>query len=203
MEEVFGKADALEKKYDWVEAADLYKQALREVGKKDFSRRGEIQERIGYCLYRAAFQAETQEGFKNRIKSAIEAFEKASESFDNVEDLEKLTRARHCKAMAAYTNSWISPDASRKKELLDDCWRLEQKAIATYEGAGDQANAGKVCNSLMACLIDRLNLEWDADARERIVEDALEYGERAMKFFSKSEDKHQRAQTYVLKAFFP
>jgi tetratricopeptide (TPR) repeat protein len=202
MEKVFGKADALEKKYDWVEAADLHKQALREVGKKDFSRRGAIQERIGYCLSRAAFQAETQEDFKSRIKSAVGAFEKASASFDNVEDLEKLTRTSHCKAMAAYANSWISPDASRKKELLDDCWRLEQNAIATYEGAGDQANAGKVCNRLMACLIDRLNLEWDADARERIVEDALEYGERAMKFFSKSEDKHQLARTYVLKAFF-
>jgi len=49
-EEVFGKAPALEKEYNWLKAADLYEQALLSVEMKDFLKKGEIQERIGLYL---------------------------------------------------------------------------------------------------------------------------------------------------------
>ena len=202
VEAVFSKAGALEKKYEWVKAKELYEQALGVVGKKDFLRKGEIQEQIGYCFYRASFQAETQEEFKSRMLEAVGAYEKAAEFFDNVEGLEKRAKANHCRAMVSYVNSRIVRDASKKKTLLDNCWRLEKEAMEAYEGAEDQMNLGKICNSLMACLTDRLELEWDASSRESIVDKALEYGEKAIEIFSKSEDRQQLAQAYTLAASF-
>jgi len=201
--EVFlSQAEEKEREYDWLGAAEFYRKALNLVSETDFLKRSEVHERVGNCLYRAAFQAETRDVFKSRMKSAVGAYEKAAELFDNVEGLEKLAKTSHCKAMVAYLNSWIALDAFKKKELLDDCWRLEKKAIKAYEGAEDQANLGEICNSLMACLIDRLELEWDASSRERIVDEALDHGEKAIEIFAKSGDKQQLAQAYTLTAFF-
>jgi len=75
--EILGKATELEKAYAWVAAAALYEQALLMAGKRDFLKRGVVQERIGYCLHRGAFQAETQEQFKSRMLKAVEAYERA------------------------------------------------------------------------------------------------------------------------------
>jgi hypothetical protein len=53
-------------KHDWSEAADHNEKALGAVRKNDFQKKGEINERIGYCLYCSAFQAETNEAFKRQ-----------------------------------------------------------------------------------------------------------------------------------------
>jgi len=73
VEGFLGKAGALEKEYNWIKAAELYKQVLDAIGKKDFLKKGEIQERIGFCFHRATFQAESRKEFNGRIELAIEA----------------------------------------------------------------------------------------------------------------------------------
>jgi len=202
LKNVLDQAKKKEKKYDWVEAAELHEQALGVVGKRGFLKKGEIQERVGYCFHRAAFQAEIREDFENRMESAVRAYENATELFENVEGLEKLAKTSHCGAMVAYASSKIAPDVPKRKELLDDCWRLEKKAMEAYNEAEDHVYLGKICNGLVVCLVDRLDLEWDAESRENIVDEALEYGEKAIAIFSKSEDRQQLAQAYYLIAFF-
>jgi len=94
-------APAKEKeKYDWVGAADLYEQALRAVGKKDILKKGEVQERIGYCFYRAAFQTENQREFRKHMRLAAEAYEKTGEIFKGVTEAKRSSaKILHCKAM--------------------------------------------------------------------------------------------------------
>lgn len=58
-EGALARTEALEKGHDWSKAAELHEQALHMVEKEDFLKKGEIRERIGYCLYRTAFQAAT------------------------------------------------------------------------------------------------------------------------------------------------
>ena len=74
---VLGEAAALEKEYDWMGAEDLYRQALSAVDEGGCFRRGEIQEKIGYSLRRAAFQAESHEEFREKMMLTVEAYEKA------------------------------------------------------------------------------------------------------------------------------
>jgi hypothetical protein len=104
--------------------------------------------------------------------------------------------------MVAYLNSWIVREPSKKKELLDECWRLEKRTIDAYDELRDDTNQGNACNYLMACLIDRLDLEGDATSREEIINEALQYAEKAIGIFSKLEDNQPLALAYNLTGLF-
>jgi len=191
-------APAKEKeKYDWVGAADLYEQALRAVGKKDILKKGEVQERIGYCFYRAAFQTENQREFRKHMRLAAEAYEKTGEIFKGVTEAKRSSaKILHCKAMVAYVGHWLSPDPDTKRELLDECWRLGKEALKVYDEAGDQLGLGKTCVELTTCLADRLDLELDTRMREKILDEAMSLGENAIQIFSKTGDEHELARAY-------
>jgi tetratricopeptide (TPR) repeat protein len=191
-----------EETYDWLNAVDLYKQALNVIAKKKFSKSGEIQERIGYCLYRRAFQADTRENLKRDMLKAIEAYDKALETYDNVESLEKLAKTSHCKAMTSYIRSRLPADLAVKREQLDKCWKLESQVLNAYEESAEHKCLGRACNNLLIFLIDRLEIEWDAELRNSIVEEALKHGEKAIEIFSKTQDRIQLAQAYASTAFF-
>jgi len=55
VEEILHHAEQLEKDYDWLKAAESYEKALKLLHQDDFSRMGEIHERMGYAFYRTAF----------------------------------------------------------------------------------------------------------------------------------------------------
>jgi hypothetical protein len=57
VEEILHQAERLEKEYDWLGAADSYEKALNLLPEDDFSGKAENYERLGYAVYRAAFQA--------------------------------------------------------------------------------------------------------------------------------------------------
>ena len=74
LEKLLNQAEEYEKGYEWLQAVKRYKKALKGIlDEKDYLRGGEVWERIGYCLDRAAFQADTQEKFRDRMKQAVEA----------------------------------------------------------------------------------------------------------------------------------
>jgi hypothetical protein len=56
LESLIEKAKELEKKYDWIQAADFYEEAASKV-QEDSMKTAELREPIGYCFLRAAFQA--------------------------------------------------------------------------------------------------------------------------------------------------
>ncbi len=198
VEEVLGKAKALEKEYDWVEAVDLYEQALRVVGKNEFLKRGEIQERIGYCFHRAAFQAETQEEFRRRMELSSEAYEEAAGLFGGLEDSKKHAVVNCCRAMALYNKFWLAEGLSKKKVLLDECWKLEKEALRVFEEAGDRLGYGKLCNELLCCLYDRSRIEWDGQQLNKIVEEAVGHGETAIEALSEVRDEQELARAYSM-----
>lgn len=199
VEEVLRKAKELEKKYDWGKAAALYEQALRVDGKKDFVRKGEIEEKAGYCFYRAAFQADTQEEFIKHMQLAVGAYKKAVELFERVKEAKRSSaKILNCRAMVAYIAHWLSPNPDAKRKVLDECWRLGKEALKAYDKAGDQPGLGRTCVGLANCLADRLDLEWDTQMRERIIDEALSIGEKAIQIFSKAGDEHELAKAYCI-----
>jgi len=199
VEETLCRATEREKAYDWVKAATFYEQASPMVGKKDFLKKGEVQKRIGYCFHRAAFQAETQEEYRRHMQLTVEAYERAAELFRRVEDAKgSSAKIPHCRAMVAYTGHWLAPNLDTKRELLDECWRLEKEALKASDEAGDPLGMGETCVGLTSCLADRLDLEFDTRMREEILEEALSYGEKAIKIFSKAGDEHELARAYCI-----
>jgi tetratricopeptide (TPR) repeat protein len=199
VEEILSKAKEWEKDYEWAKAAKLCKRALSAVGKEDFLKKGQILERISHCLYRAAFQAETQEEFRRQMQLAVEAYERAADLFKRGEEAKgSSAKILHCRAMVAYIGHWLAPDPDTKRELLDGCWGLEKEALKAYDEAGDRLGLGETCVRLTSCLADRLDLELDTRIREKILDEALGHGEKAIKIFSKAGDEHELARAYCI-----
>jgi uncharacterized repeat protein (TIGR01451 family) len=98
----------------------------------------------------------------------------------------------------AYTTSIIAEDSTAKLELLDESLQLQRKELKALSKAPDELNSGKVCLHLMASLSDRLEIEWDAETREEIIGEALDYGKKAIEIFSQTKDSRHLAQAYAL-----
>ena len=63
------KAKEMEKKYEWLQATKFYKKASDMVlDEKDILKAAELQEKIGFCFYRAADQAVTNIDFRKLMK---------------------------------------------------------------------------------------------------------------------------------------
>ena len=197
VEEVLDKARVLEEKYDWVKAKLHYEQALRVARKGDFWRKGEIQERIGYSLYRAAFQAKTRRGFERRMRLSSEAYEKAAKLFEGLEDSERCGKTDFCKARALYNGSWLV-SGSKRKMLLNECWRLQKVALKASKETGDLSGSGRLCNELLYCLYDRSLIEWKRHQLNKIVAEAVGLGETAIDALSKVRDEKELARAYSL-----
>ena len=195
VERLLGEAEGEEKDHEWAKAAKLCKRALCAVGEEGSSKKGLILARMGYCFQQAAFQAETREKFRRHMQHGVEAYEKAAELFERVEEAKGSPAERlHCRAMIAYLGHWLAPNPGTKKELLDDCWRLEKAALEACDEAGDLFGLGESCLGLASCLADRLDLELDSGIREKILDEALHYGEKAMQTFSSRGDERDLAR---------
>ncbi len=193
LEGLLAQAKEEEKKYDWPASVNFHKKALRLATKsEDFWKAGEIQERVGYCLYRGAFQAERQDEFKSRMLEAVEAYKRAAEVYEKVEHAKSV----YCKAMALFANSWVHIDACRKGEALDDSGKLLKESIKAFGGAGDRLGYGKACNDLLFCLDDANELEWDWTEAKRRLEEAIEYSQDAISELSKVGDERELARAY-------
>ena len=71
LESLLEKAKELEKKYEWLQATEFYKKAVDlALEEKDSQKVAELQEQIGFCFFKAALQADTNDIFRDRMKLA-------------------------------------------------------------------------------------------------------------------------------------
>ena len=193
MEEILHQAERLEKEYEWLRAADSYEKALKLLPENDFSKKGETYERMGYAFYRFAFQAESNDEFRQRLRQAMLNYEKAKKSYEKLSDIEKA-RTMRCEAMMALMGYWLATEASEKKKLLNDCWKLAKGALEAFEAAGASLDYGKTYNMLSISPVFEFTFESDFHTRVRIMREAVECGEKAIKFLSASEDASELAR---------
>jgi uncharacterized repeat protein (TIGR01451 family) len=200
--EVLGDSVAREKGYNWMGAKDLYGRALIDVDKGDHFRRGEIQERIGYSLRRAALQAKSREEFRGRIQKAIEAYGKACGFYEKLADERGAPWMLRCSAISRDLSHWLASDPSEKRRLLDECLELEEKALTAFWDLGDKLEYGKTYNELPLVHYNRSILEWDRQVRERILEKAIEWGEKSVAALSDLSVPHARASADCISVFY-
>jgi len=191
------QAKEKEKNYYWLEAADLYNEALQVVEKGEFLRKGEIQEKVGYAFYRAAMQAENVDEFRERMRQAAANYVKAKELYGMVGEQGKTPRMLCCDAMVAYVGYWITSEIPEKKRLLDECWRTAKEALKGFEETGDALEYGKTYNQLSPSANDRYFFEWSFQTREKIIREAIEYVEKTINLLSSVGDSHELARAYV------
>jgi len=188
-----GKAKAFEKSYDWLKAVDFYEQVFGMTGEKDFLKKGEIQEKIGACFQRASFQAGSQEEFKEKMRRAIEAYEKAYGLYEKLEDEQKDARMLRCSAIVKLLSYWLTSVPSEKRKFLDECLELGGKALLMFLESGDMLEYGRTYNELASAFFARKVLEWNWQICKSIIEQGLEWGEKAVALLTKLGDSHETA----------
>jgi len=202
VEEILHHAEQLEKEYDWLGASAQHEKALNLLPESDFSRKGEIHERLGYALYRFAFQAESKDEFRDRLHQSSVAYEKAVELYGELNEPVKTARTLRCDAMIAYIGYWLAPEAKEKKEKIDECWRLTKEALVAFKEAGEGWEYGKTNNQLSNGVVFAFCLNWDFQAREKMMREAVESGEQAIKFLSEFEDTRELARACARTAYY-
>ena len=201
MEEILHQAEQFEKDYDWLGAAELYEKALGQVLENDI-RKGEIHERSGYALYRAAFQAESSNDFRDRMRHAVEDYEEAREFYRKIGEPEKPARKLRCDAMIAQASYWLAPSQQEKKKLTGECWTYMKACLDAFEKASEGYEYGRTFNQLSTCVDLGFFFDWGFKVREEMIREALECGEKAIKLLFTAGDPVELARAYVKTANF-
>jgi KaiC/GvpD/RAD55 family RecA-like ATPase len=201
VEEIIPRAEQLEKDYDWHGAAESYQKALDLLSEGDYSHKGDVTERLGYAFYRFAFQAETNEESRDRLRESTASYRKAIEFYGRLKESLKTAKTSRCNAMMAYIGYWLASEAKEKKKLIDECWRLTKEALAAFKETDEDLQYGKTYNQLSSSIVFSFCYEWDFQAREKLMRDVVEYGQQAIKSLSTLEDHRELAKAYARTAF--
>jgi tetratricopeptide (TPR) repeat protein len=199
---ILGQGMKREQNYDWLGATEYYRKALCSVPELDFHKSGQIQERIGCAFYKAGMQAENTNQFRERMREAVASYEEAKESYEMPGKEEKKPWILRCDAMVAWLNYWLLSNAPEKKKSLDECWRLTKESLKAFEKAGDMLEYGKTYNQLSSAAFFDYALAWDFHAREKMIKEATEHGERTITLFSGSGNSQELAKAYVKTALY-
>jgi KaiC/GvpD/RAD55 family RecA-like ATPase/tetratricopeptide (TPR) repeat protein len=197
LQSILAQAVEREKEYDWVGAISFYKKALsRELEEKKFVEASEIQEKIGERLFLVAFQAENSREFRKYLQSAIEALERTIELLGKSEGNEAShTKLLHSSARIAYLGHFLSTEPNTRRKLLDNCLKSMREVLTACSEARDSLGLGKASVEMATYLADRLDLEADKQVRARLIEEALDLGENAIKIFSQARNKRELAES--------
>jgi hypothetical protein len=201
VEEILGQAERLEKDYDWLGAAESYENALKLLPENDYSTKGETYEWLGYAFYRAAFQAESNDDFRQTLRKAVADYEKAKENYQRLNDPTKTGRMLRCEAMIAYMGYWLASEASEKKSLLGECWRLTQDSLRASEESGEAKEYGKTYSQLSASALLWYCFEWDYLAGKKIIKEVADHGEVEIKLLTTVGEPDKLAKAYAKTAF--
>ena len=197
LESILRKAEVLERSYDWLDAADCYNKASELcLQSKDLLRAADLFERLGFCFYRAAFQAQFNGEFKSRLEKSIQAYEKEISLITEAEEKNKQVRIKHTKALIAYTQSLLETSVPKTKELLFEWWNIEHQVLEAYEDIGDLYLVGRTCNDLTEFSDLMFWLENDHLTSQKLVEEKSNLVEKAINIFSKLDDIYELARAY-------
>jgi len=197
LESLLEKAKELEKKYEWLQATKCYKQTSNlALDKKDVHSAAKFLESMGFCFYRAAFQAQTNTEFKKRMKLAIQAYKREITILETSKEDNKQVKIKHTTALIAYIRSWLEEAPKERKKLLDKWWIIENQVLEAYESVGDVHSVGLLCTELIE--FSQYIRYWLSDSSEAVImeKESLRLAEKAISALSKSGDNFQLARAY-------
>jgi tetratricopeptide (TPR) repeat protein len=193
---ILDEAMRKEKEYDWLEAAELYKRVSGKLRKADIIQRADFQEKIGYCLNKAALQAEDPENFMKVGQLAVEAYEAAAQLLGEERNPEIAGKCMKLNALANYSRSSLASSPSEKKRMLDECLRSGKKSLEAYEDVGDKMSYGKMCNDLSLCLVERCYVAHDWMEMKSAVNEGINVANKAIAVLSNLGEKIELLRAY-------
>jgi tetratricopeptide (TPR) repeat protein/KaiC/GvpD/RAD55 family RecA-like ATPase len=206
LESLITKAKELEKKYEWLQAAELYQKSVEFASiEKDLLKAAELQKKFGFCFYKAAFQSHSNIEYRKRMQQATQAYQKEIELLEELNEENHKIRSNHANAMVFFTQSLIETDPSQKKHLLDKWWNLENQVLEAYEQIGDMYSVGKTCNNLIensTLWHDRFTLVSSHSEFSAIYRECIALAEKAIAIFLKFDDDFELTRAYCFASMY-
>ena len=197
IEDMLNRATEHEKRYAWREAARLIEKALKNVDKEDYFRRGEVQEKIGQSLHRAAFQAESRDEFLENIQQSIMAYTKAEKLFDKSKYEHKEAWMLHCNAIAKYLEFWVTSDPSERRRYLKKSFDSIEKALDYLLIVGENNGFCKTLNELSNVPLYISYIEWDRKVSRDSLEKGISWAEKAIQISKEKADYYELSRSYI------
>ncbi len=197
MESLLADANAREGDYDWLGASESYRKTLNLLSESDVFKKGEIYERLGYAIFRAARQAESVDEFRERIHQAIENYENAKTFYQRLDRAKPDGLALRCSAILAQLDYWLAATASEKRALLEKSWGLTKQSLKIFQAAQDTLEYGRTHNELAAFAGLLFFYVRFPNSRE-ILKEGLVYAEQTIKLLSQTSDSDELARAYVI-----
>ena len=197
LESILKKAKELEKKYEWLQAAEKYGIANDFVKDEDPIKATEFLEKMGFSYYKAGMKAPNNAEFKCRMELAINTYKKEIELLTEKRDKCNQTTISHVLALIAYTSSCLESDPSKKKKFLKDWWNLENQVKEEYEEINDPLSIAKICTNVVE--YSTYDWVWSSSTfseAKNIHEKSINLAERAIQILTKSQDKYELARAY-------
>jgi hypothetical protein len=170
-----------EAQYRWLQASQFYTDAVESAAiQQDHANSGMIIEKVGFCLHRAAMQAETREDFAIKVEEAISAYDTAHRMYEKIANKQKMGRVFRCRALATYLIHWLTPAPTENREVLDECWHLTTEALTAFEASDEYVEYCETYLQLSSTAYQSFLLQWDAQMSEKTLREAAAYGERAI-----------------------
>ncbi|MEJ2241576.1 MAG: ATPase domain-containing protein [Candidatus Bathyarchaeota archaeon] len=204
VESLLEKAKEMTKRYEWLQAVDYYKKTSILFSKNNnFFKAGEIHEKIAFCYFRAALQAQQIEQNKFRANKAIKAHEVAINFFKKIRDQNKKARILHNKGWILFLRSWLESDPKKKKKMFNEWWKLETNNLKTYDKVVDLQYVGKIYNDLLELSsYDRFSFGTDYLEVNKMAEEYVNLGEKAIKILSKENNSYELARSYCWTSWY-
>jgi len=202
LESLLSRANELEREYDWLGAATLYRSALSSFSETGVARTAQIGESLAYALFKAAFQADRLEEFRSQLGDAIAAYGQVLGSYRGTMLPAAPSLAKRCEAMLALSNYWLTSDQQKRKKLIAETWSLSDQALKGFEEIDNRVELGLTFHRLALSAALAYAFEEDFQRRERIVKSVMDHGERAIKSLEPTEDSRLLAAVYAISAAF-
>jgi hypothetical protein len=198
LESLLDRAKELEKKYEWLRATEFYHKAVTQtIETKDFFETAKLQEKVGYCYFRAALQAQQPEQNKKRMQQSIKAYDSSVDSIKKNSSYGHKAKIAHNQGWSLFLKSWLETDLLQKKKLLEEWWKLESSNFKIYDELDDHQSAGKIYNDLIELsAVDRFFAVTDNSELRKIAKEGVELGEKAIKFLLKVNNINELARAY-------
>jgi len=204
LESILDEAKEHEKRYEWTQAVKVYEKASLIVQKNnDYTKIVEILEKIGFCYFRAALQAQNNEENIDRIKYAIKSYQEAVELVDRVDFPQKRIRINQNKAWIKFLNSWLETDVFKKKSLLDEWWKLEKETLKIFNEQRLTQDLARECGKILELgAATRFFFPAEAADLKKITEENIQLGEQAIELLSGQKEDFEIAKLYCWTSWF-
>ncbi len=197
------EAVALENRFEWSLAADIYRESLARSPRGQTLEAAELLERIGNAFYHAAFQSEKVEDFRSGMDTALQNYSEALKKFRELNEPQGDGHAQRCDAMIALIGFWLGTSPQDRLQQLETAWQSVKESLAAFDRRGEDRDYLRTFNQFARLVVEGIVRSWDPRDRERLMTEALQCAEIATrKGAGQAESRDELSASYVALAGF-